>query len=1738
MSVKTAGGWSRFGRWAWMGILLTMSVRAFGADYTVSEYPSYRKLYTVEAFALLTTNQQAWATNNANMEWTGGALEPMRDASTNLVYPQSPEVLGKKRHQLEANLYGYAFERIRPDYYLGDAVDAPPDVDWAATYAAFVAACGADSNLATQIVFDPTTPAIYFAAGGGYQLEWVLTGGSVRTQSYNISAMSDSRPYRIFWTTHPYNAAPVDLSGKYVRLFGSPGVLEVREGAVTNHSSEGGITVTTQIVSGVYLDTSVPQAQRLHAAGRLTGQFLLAYYDSGNYDRLLDVIVVEVCAPVIKQKSVHVGDQLFPSGDGYAPDGLHVYQFSSSDPSDGLGPYLYQHQGQYSYSAKNKGVFSIRPTTRATVSLAEVYWAETDSQNVDWPFEGNHYLCTWSPAAPRFVRGNQAARGGAPIYVPKEYAVELMRYQEPDHARVDAIDKSVYATNAGYALLKLLANDNIWFQPVRSFMNTDGLPDIHAWPIGQELRPPEAITNAITPEIPAYLYAEGSSSNYNPGIYVAPVAAPDDRRPKSALYFVNTNRNEATPALEAWWYKRVQQAGMPAPLDIPSRPAWYAAVWPETNATPQIVLASQLGGLGQSLRLDAGSGLTHPVPNAAILADETPIIYAQNDPAAIGYNPNEEHALMRSGGGGYVPWAIRCDLNLDTSSRPAVLTQYVQDNQYKMVLHYVVLTNELYPTLGADMVAGSILPGPHPLDFLSNPWKANTYWDNPGPGNPAFRDRKGVVWARRDGQIGIRMFYPMQSGFWFPSLAAASQPALDRAIPWLALATNAAANVLSGEPISWTWNVQWPAAVPEMKIGQTLTTAEAGLPEVWAAKSVGVVYPDPADAGQTALLYDPTVIQTSGFNRGNPIADFGFALGDNGNVVVRQGKYFFRDLPPTISGRFYYDPAAARDQCLRLMGKLEECAAGADILYVNVLNEAERQALKDIVPAGDNKSRWDEAIEALATAPVLPSPASFKANGELAIEYTPADHYALTAMGGTNHVVLIENDATNSLTGVAEGDVISMHVLKVKPELYAGRVVTREDPNNQLSQRLDILYTEMLGGRAGDFIFEWKKAPPNANGTIPTDYVNAYTGHGAPTSGLTRFTLGGQGSTLADLVNTYYVMRYQAKSGTVAHASVGSTWSAWCGPALAEGWVQRVLNAITPFAQRMRDLYENPAETAISMLEQIGGPYVGDVALNQDNLTSVGLIQLYQTVLNRAESLSLLLGIDNGEANKQLLLAVERLADLYMVLGNEAYVDAMNPTVGIGNDFVYGSVDYGALSSSLYCFQNQMDSLLDEELALLRGRSLANAPDNRTSPCFNRLLWNFTKGITAGEVAYVVNYGIDEKTGDAVLDANDAARMYPQGHGDAWGHYLSALKGYYRLLRNPNFSWGEVSMGEMNLADLPVNVDYDDESRFAQVAAAMAKTGVDIVDRTARKTWAEGGASGSGYLDADASRAFGYGDWGTRAGLGAFYNWAVANSILPPAADATNGLGGDFDDAGLLNIHRGSVAELSALALHHDALQMKVDRLDRGQNPLGFSDRAIPFDISATGMEDGSTSHFEQILDRAEVALKNAHVVLDRAQTLGNALRQLQDVEASYEDALDDQEQGYKEQLISIFGYPYADDIGPSGTYVQGYDGPDLYHFMWMDLSPYGFSNLDLATAVTNILYVASNTVFDAARDLNFVTNEVGPLAVLSYQISANGLVVKPLGITGSRRASGRIQSRLPGLPAGVCGSRKQAVHL
>src|SRR5690606_33600276 len=117
-----------------------------------------------------------------------------------------------------------------------------------------------------------------------------------------------------------------------------------------------------------------------------------------------------------------------------------------------------------------------------------------------------------------------------------------------------------------------------------------------------------------------------------------------------------------------------------------------------------------------------------------------------------------------------------------------------------------------------------------------------------------------------------------------------------------------------------------------------------------------------------------------------------------------------------------------------------------------------------------------------------------------------------------------------------------------------------------------------------------------------------------------------------------------------------------------------------------------------------------------------------------------------------------RINQLYMVLGNEAYSDAQDPTTGLSDL---------SIAPATFAFQNLEATLLHEELAMLRGTDYGKG-----WPVENRLFWNFVKG--DGEPAYVTTYGIQDVNTDGLINEDDARMQYPQGHGDAWGHYLSA----------------------------------------------------------------------------------------------------------------------------------------------------------------------------------------------------------------------------------------------------------------------------------------------------------------------------------------------------------------------------
>ena len=342
-----------------------------------------------------------------------------------------------------------------------------------------------------------------------------------------------------------------------------------------------------------------------------------------------------------------------------------------------------------------------------------------------------------------------------------------------------------------------------------------------------------------------------------------------------------------------------------------------------------------------------------------------------------------------------------------------------------------------------------------------------------------------------------------------------------------------------------------------------------------------------------------------------------------------------------------------------------------------------------------------------------------------------------------------------------------------------------------------------------------------------------------------------------------------------------------------------------------------------------------------------------------------------------LLLAASRISKLYMLLGNEAYADATDPTIAYGTD----SGQYGSEASTIHCFQNQTPSLIEEELGLLRGRDDSQLPSPQTYPLFNRLFWNFTLG--DGEVAYAANYGIKDANSDGRIDEADARKMYPQSHGDAWGHYLTALEWYYRLIRNSNFTW--IPRPEaIVVGGVPVSVDYMDERQFASAAAAKAKTGAEIVSLTYRAAYVEDPAGQwQGYQDGNTNRAWGVSEWASRAGQGAFFDWVLGNALLPPTSTNT----------GIQKVDRTTVPELREISAAYFNIQEQLDKADSGVNPLGLVKNALPFDINPTEVDQGTT-HFEQIYQRAIRAMNNAIAVFNYANNSSQNLRRQSDTHA------------------------------------------------------------------------------------------------------------------------------------------------
>lgn len=1014
-------------------------------------------------------------------------------------------------------------------------------------------------------------------------------------------------------------------------------------------------------------------------------------------------------------------------------------------------------------------------------------------------------------------------------------------------------------------------------------------------------------------------------------------------------------------------------------------------------------------------------------------------LYVQRDPDLDGYNPNEEHAMLMSG----IAYALRTDLNVADagspstySSEPFVLVQYTDQDSGKVQMKalQVIPENDMYRFTGF-MEAGQMVQAPAPIALLQ---PANWHDFVSGPvldgQTTCFRDRKDWFWAQQAGNDGghtnyvFDFSYPNQPGFDYPGI---ERPPVGTRTAWMPGYTGRGgyfpSYVSNGTPKDYTFHVEWPKDVPKLFVGDTLTTPKNGLPAVRGQLSVNVLYQQSETQNSSfpsVHLIDPTAARKTAMEE-VPAAIKNYR-------DVRTAYTLFPDLPPMLRDRIYWNPMAEIDSEFQLKGEFRERTDGHNYLLLNVMDpRAIGSAINPEIVTGGNDPDWVDAISDL--------PEGAGSLVRITDDETPFDSLALSTDGrGAGYVTLVFNDSRNE-DMVDPSESIFMNIIKVEPELYQGRL----DPilsDNPLDKQMNLKYTADFAGETGRWEFEWHFANPD-NGRAPA--IDAEEWFALLDSDGDYFldyaTIGDAG--VFGLSDHYVRCRYRPLDPDVI-ALVSTNWSAWTPPQLAEGWIKRVLKAINPFEQRIRDYMNYELNTELSMVQQAGKPYNGNVPLNMEALNDYGLLPIYTTLLNESKKLSIDADFPAaGALSLALQMAAGRISELEMVLGNEALADAMSPTVDLGSD---SPVDDGS-ESSIFCFQNQTRNLLEEELALLRGRDLsweyAELPPQQIEPSsyplFNRLAWNFTQDIMGGQVAYVLNYGITDLKGnnDGSLDAKDAEALFPQGHGDAYGHYLSAIKGYYFLLRHPSFGWLPQVEGIL-AGETEITMSYFHEKRFAMAAAAKAKTAEMVTSRTYRDVYHHGEDDAWLFAEDDVdNRNWGTDEWATRGHLGAYYDWAVANALLPAR---------ESDEIGIRIIDREGTPELGEIALAARRIQRTADMADAGMNPLGLADDAIPFDIAPSEIDAGKT-HFEQIQERALRALDNAAAVYGRVKAVGNALRD-QNEERDFDTMVDDEEAAMNRRLIEIYGYPYADDIGPGKNYPEGYNGPDLINYRYVDL--------------------------------------------------------------------------------------------
>ena len=660
-----------------------------------------------------------------------------------------------------------------------------------------------------------------------------------------VAAGISQEPRTIFWTEAPFSAPSISLASSEVQeiRFAFNESVKSSVNRADAFDPDPSIPPTAEEfveTRTIWHDLTQKKIAATNVEGRILVEFLAEQRSTNGpvRRRQIGVEVVDIVKNAIPyQVDVPIGERLYPLRP--EQDGLQSYPLPKgalglanaqqritenlaaftpslilnlpTNPNEGFFTGQFEVDGQVSYYAQRE---------TKTPADVQVYWKEESIAGLEWPKFLNRYRQYWPEDLGDYVVNIRpsdltSGPGTLPIF-DDAVAFELISQDDPEGRqanRNNILDLEVTVDGSdptNRSLILLRAEGEFWFVRVESvldsfltdpryadnFRDKDHDDNVLTALVGERLTPPAgAGSEAAWVDL-----SKGDAIDAS--AYIDPFATSIPEAEAGAVIPVNAALKKGDPnlagdndMLDVWWFDRrdpPEGKGLALPpIYFPSYFTRYELAWPQD--APAIVLAE-----------GAGSGDL----NAAAAAAGT--IYTQNDPTLVGYNPNEEHAILASNRA----YALRDDLNLsDTTSSPYVLVRYTAPDQRPEIDVFRVLRTDENYDFDYEAVAGRKLGAPAPLSFLPIPLveespgqfisrneevdtlAVDLPFNLPSPRSGEFasydrflfEDRKGEKWVYRGPhdpdnltvrpKLGIKYYYATLDGFSFPSATDGSDEA-------------------------------------------------------------------------------------------------------------------------------------------------------------------------------------------------------------------------------------------------------------------------------------------------------------------------------------------------------------------------------------------------------------------------------------------------------------------------------------------------------------------------------------------------------------------------------------------------------------------------------------------------------------------------------------------------------------------------------------------------------------------------------------------------------------------------------------------------------------------------------------------------------------------------------------------------------------------------------------------------